>query len=166
MSETTTAGSDTQLICGEFVTDGKHFVLRLKGTPLSGTGETASQAFEELMRAEASAGPLAQRLKQLSREQEGEQLRVTLVRWLLIALIAFGGIGGAVVAGLAMAPKVLADVAQSSASRVGAALENMSPEAEQKLSRLLQRLDKMLGDERACSPPEVVPAPSSSAAPP
>ncbi len=161
MAETHNEKSQSEMITGEFVTDGKTFVFRLKGTPLSGSGDSASAAFDALMRADATAGDLSRKLKDLAREQEGEALRTTLVRWSMIGLIVFGAVGGALIAGAAMAPKVAADVADSTSTRLVSSFEHMSPTAEDKLSRLLQRLDAMMGDSRACPPP----APSNPGAP-
>jgi hypothetical protein len=79
-------------------------------------------------------------------------VRAALVRWSLIGLIVFGVLGGALVAGAAIAPRVISDVARTAVARALDGFENMSPEAEQELSELLQRADRLLGDERACTP--------------
>src|SRR5262245_14992127 len=97
---------EIEVIKGEFCTDGKTFILTLAGTPLSGTGATASAAFENLMRTEASAGALSQRLKELARDQQGEQVRATVIRSSLMALIIFGVVAGTLVVTAAMVPRV------------------------------------------------------------
>jgi len=101
---------DPSIVRGDFFTDGKTFVFRLADTPLSGVGDTPSAAFQDLMRVDAEAASLSARLRDLSRDQQGERVRAEIIRMSMIALIVFGVAGGAVAASAALMPRVLADI--------------------------------------------------------
>ena len=98
------------VIKGEFVTDGETYVLRIAGTPLTGTGPSADAAFADLMDTRAQTGAFAERLEQVAREQESDAVRATVVRWVIIAFIVFGAVGGVLVAAASLAGKVGADL--------------------------------------------------------
>jgi hypothetical protein len=145
--------SEIEVIKGEFCTDGKTFIFSLAGTPLSGTGNTASAAFEDLMRTEASAGALSQRLKELARDQQGEQVRATVIRSSLMALIVFGVIAGTLVVTAAMVPRVATDLTKVTLSRLDDWIERMPPSTEQRITGLLQRAGTLMRASEACPPP-------------
>ncbi len=63
------------------------------------------------MRTEASAASLSQRLKELARDQQGEQVRSTVIRSSMVALTVLGVVAGIMVVTAAMLPRVVADVA-------------------------------------------------------
>lgn len=132
------SASDGAVIRGEFHTDGQTFVFRLADTPFSGVGATPAQAFEDLLRSKASAGDLSRKLRDLAREQRGEQVRAAIVRTSMAALIAFGLVGGALGGAAALAPGVVAGVVETSAYRLGDWLDRMSPETEERLTRISQ----------------------------
>jgi hypothetical protein len=144
---------EIEVIKGEFCTDGKTFILTLAGTPLSGTGSTASAAFEDLMRAETSAGALPQRLKELARDQQGERVRATVIRSSLVALTVFGVVAGIMVVTAAMLPRVAVDVAAVTVSRLNAWADNMPPNHQKRISDLLQRFGGLMRASDACTAP-------------
>jgi hypothetical protein len=144
---------DIEVIRGEFCTDGKTFILTLAGTPLSGTGGTASAAFEDLVRTDVSTGALSQRLKELARDQQGEQVRATVIRSSLTALTVFGVVAGIMVVTAAMLPRVMVDVAAVTVSRLNAWADNMPPDHQKRISELLQRFGN-LHTAGACSAPD------------
>src|SRR5262245_15021902 len=118
---------EAEVIKGDFFTDGKTFILRLADTPLSGTGATAHEAFQNLMSTQESAGALTGRIKALARDQQGETLRTAIIRMTLAGLIVFGVIGGALVTAASMAPKVAADIATSTAVGLINWLDGLTP---------------------------------------
>ena len=142
------------VVQGEFFTDGETFVFRLGGTPLSGTGANPQAAFEDLMRARSTAGGLTERLGELAREQAGETVRASVIRWSAAALIAFGVAGGAVAGGLALAPMAVAAIVDSSGERLSAWVEAMPPATQAKITRLLHGAESCAP---AASPPPTVP---------
>jgi hypothetical protein len=152
---------EAEVIKGDFFTDGKTFILRLADTPLSGTGATAQEAFENLMSTQQSAGALTGRIKALARDQQGETLRTAIIRMTLAGLIVFGVIGGALVTAASMAPKVAADIATSTAVGLINWLDGLTPAREEKLTILLKRVRTLLGEPEACQP-----STSPDAAPP
>jgi hypothetical protein len=139
------------LIQGEFFTDGKTFVFKLAGTPLSGTGATPEAAYNDLMRVQGAAGDLNQRLRDLAREQRGEATRASVIRMTAIAMIAFGVVGAALIGGGALAPKVIADVAEVSSGKMATWVDSLTPEQEQKFARIF-------GGK--CAPAEIAPPPA------
>jgi hypothetical protein len=82
------------VVCGEFHTDGATFVFRLAGLPISGAGPSPQAAFDDLMAAQARAGDLQDKLRAIARDQQGEEVRATLIRMIMIWLIALTLIGG------------------------------------------------------------------------
>jgi len=98
------------VIKGEFFTDGKTFALRIHGLPISGVGASPQAAFDDLLRAEAAAGDLPERLRAIARDQAGEHVRATLIRVVATTLIVLTLLGG-LVAGIAtVAPKIATDL--------------------------------------------------------
>jgi hypothetical protein len=132
--------SEVEIITGDFFTDGKTFVFRLAGTPLSGTGETPTAAFQDLMRVRTSGSTLSQRLKELARDQQGERVRATVIRATMTGLIVLGVAAGALVTASGMAPRVAGAVAWSVTTGFDKWLDRMTPEQEAKLATLLQRV--------------------------
>jgi hypothetical protein len=102
-------GDDHGVVRGEFFTDGKTFVLRLEGTPLSGVGPTAQAAFDDLKRAQGTAGDFTEKLKLLAKDQQGEQVRAALIRSFATWLIALTLVGGFAAGMAAVAPRLAAD---------------------------------------------------------
>jgi hypothetical protein len=146
------------VIAGEFFTDGNTFVFQLAGTPLSGTGSTPSAAFEDLLRVESTAGPLSKTLKDLGRDQQGEQVRATVIRMSMIGLIVFGVIAGTLAATAAMLPRVAGDMSQIAASRLETWLVQLPPSSEERIGRFFQRVGGLMR-----SPDANCPAPSTLA---
>lgn len=138
MSESHENKVSSGLIKGDFFTDGRSYVFRLTGTPLSGIGATPSEAFDDLMRVNAACGGLAQKLEELAREQHGETVRAAVVRMTMIGLIAFGVTGGALVGAAALAPRVVGDITEIFTHRLGHWLDTMSPTQREGLARLTQ----------------------------
>jgi hypothetical protein len=124
MADKTTAAD---IVRGEFLTDGKTFVFRLKDLPLSGVGPTADAAFQDLVRVEAASGELGERLKALAADQAGELVRATVIRWLIIALIAFGVVGGGLVGAFALAPAVAQSISEARVGTVDQAAPKPAP---------------------------------------
>lgn len=125
------------VVQGEFFTDGESFVFRLAGTPLSGTGPSPQAAYDDLLRVRSASSGLVDRLQALAREQAGEKVRATVIRWSMAALIVFGVVGGALAGGLAMAPAAITAVTDAGGSRLIAWVEDMPPATERKIARLL-----------------------------
>lgn len=146
------------VIKGEFYTDGDTFVFRLAGTPLSGTGSTLSAAFEDLLRVESAAGPLSQTLKDLGRDQQGEQVRAAVIRMSMIGLIVFGVIAGTLAATAALLPRVAGDMSQIAASRLETWLVQLPPSSEERIGRFFQRIGSLVR-----APDATCPAPSTFA---
>jgi len=134
------AARSAELVRGEFVSDGKSFVFRLEGTPVSGAGSTAEEAFQNLMRATAAAGELGGTLRDLAREQQGERFRATLVRAVMACLIVFGVVGGALGASAALAPRVAADMVEVAADRLGSWLQEMPADERAQLASHVSHL--------------------------
>ena len=63
----------TNLIKGDFVTDGETFVFRLSGTPLAGVGKSAAAAFDDLIRLSGETAPLVDRLREVAHDQQDEK---------------------------------------------------------------------------------------------
>lgn len=103
----------SRIIRGEFHTDGEMFVFTLAGTPLSGVGATPQAAFDDLMRVQAQAGDLPERLRELAREQAGAAERASLIRVVGAALVGLTIVGGALGGALALAPHVIADIVET-----------------------------------------------------
>ena len=149
---------ESGLVTGDFVTDGATFVFRAKGTPFSGIGKSPTEAFQDLMRVSEQAGPLSERLRQLARDQQGEKVRLSIIRMTTIALMVFGVVGGSLVVTAALVPKVAADVGMASLKKLSHWIEDMPPEQQEKLSRAIQRVGNLVrgsgpaGDSPA-SPP-------------
>jgi hypothetical protein len=142
------------VIEGEFSTDGRTFIFRLAGTPLSGVGNTPAAAFDDLMRADASAGGLPQRLRELARDQQGETVRATVIRIVMVCLIVFGVVGGSLVVAAALLPRVVADATVTTADRLSNWIDKMPPSAEERISKVLQRLGGLMrGSDPACQLP-------------
>lgn len=134
----------SQIVEGDFVTDGTSFVFRLKGTPIAAVGDSPQAAFEGLLQARAAAGNLVPRLEELAREQRSERERLIWMRSLAAALIALF-VGGGVLAGAAaLAPKLAADLVETTVERLG------SQGAKQKLHGLLH--DVLAGAPSSASP--------------
>ncbi|HEY0941159.1 MAG TPA: hypothetical protein VGE08_13750 [Steroidobacter sp.] len=148
---------EADLIQGEFFTDGKTFVFRLKDTPLSGTGNSPAEAFQDLVRVDAAAGALKHKLQTLQREQRGELVRATIIRMTMIGLITFGVLGGALVGAAALAPRVIADMVQITTEKLGNRLAAMSPEQERSIGHLVQKLSAL------CNAPTATPEMPASA---
>lgn len=79
---------------GDFFTDGQTFLVRLRDTPLCGTGRTLDAAFADLMRVLEASGDFAGRLREMAQEQRSERLRASLLRMTAWVLIVFGVLGG------------------------------------------------------------------------
>jgi hypothetical protein len=146
-----------EVVKGDFYTDGRTFVFRLEGTPLTGTGTTPSAAFEDLMRVEATTGGLSQALKDMGRDQQGEQVRATVIRMTMIGLIVFGVIAGTLATTAALLPRVAADLAQITASRLEAWIVQMPPSSEERMGQFLQRIGGLMR-----APNDACPAPANS----
>jgi hypothetical protein len=154
MSSNSSDQGNVDLINGEFFTDGRTFVFRLAGTPISGTGNTAAAAFEDLMRAEASTGALTQRLKELARDQQGEVVRATVVRSAMVGLVALGIVAGALFGAAAMLPRVVASVTDSTTARLNNWLEQMPPTTRERIAEIVQRASSLARpSDAACAPP-------------
>jgi len=143
--------NETTIIQGEFFSDGKTFVFRLAGTPLSGVGATASAAFDDLMRIDAETAPLSTLILERARDLEGETVRATIVRTAMIGLIVFAVLGGAIVATAALVPRVVSDVGSLALTRLVKSVDNMTPEQEAELSRVAARINTLLGREGPAS---------------
>lgn len=102
-----------RVVRGEFHTDGETFVFTLKDTPLSGVGTSPQAAFDDLMRVQAQAGALPERLRELAREQAGAAERASIIRLVGAALVGLTIVGGALGGALALAPHVIADIADT-----------------------------------------------------
>lgn len=153
------------LVQGEFFTDGRKFVFRLAGLPLSGVGDTPDAAFEDLMRIEAETTPLSTRMRALARDQEGERVRGRIIRLAAIALIVFGVVGGALAASAALAPSVIADIGALATSKLVASMQRLTPEREAKLRQAVQHLDGVIGIGQGGGCAAIPPVGKSSSAP-
>ncbi len=129
MSDTMNGG----VIRGAFHTDGKTFVFTLADAPFSGVGATPQAAFEDLMATHARAGDLPARLEALAREQGGAGERRAIVRLIGIGLIALTVIGGALGGAVALAPRVVADVAQTTLDKINEWASELTPEERRSL---------------------------------
>lgn len=125
------------VIRGAFHTDGKTFVFTLADVPLSGVGATPQAAFDDLMAAQARAGDLPARLEALAREQHGAGDRRTIVRLIGIGLIALTVIGGALGGAVALAPRVVADIARTTLDKVNEWASELTPEERRNLRDIL-----------------------------
>jgi hypothetical protein len=144
---------EVDLIKGDFVTDGEMFVFRLAGTPLSGVGASAAAAFEDLVRVRGETALLAERLQELARDQQDEQVRSTVVRMAMIGLIAIGVVGGALFGAAAIFPRVVADTSELTISQISRWVENMPIEKQEKLSRAIERIRELGQSKDTASPP-------------
>lgn len=133
-------GKKSSAISGDFVTDGDTFIFRLKGTPLSGVGQSASAAFDDLTRVMGETEPLIARLRDLERDQQGENVRASIVKMSMLGLIVFGVIGGALFGTAALLPRIIADTGETVMTKTADWLENMPEEKQQRLSKALARL--------------------------
>jgi len=133
MSEMVSGG----VIRGTFHTDGKTFVFTLADVPLSGVGATPQAAFDDLMAAQARAGDLPARLEAMAREQHGAGDRRTIVRLIGIGLIALTVIGGTLGGAVALAPRVVADVARTTLDKVNEWASELTPEERRNLRDIL-----------------------------
>ncbi|HTI02924.1 MAG TPA: hypothetical protein VL752_18410 [Acidisoma sp.] len=138
------AGDET-LVRGEFFTDGRKFVFRFAGMPLSGIGDTPGAAFDDLMRAEAETAPLSARMRALARDQAGEAVRAQIVRFAAIALILLGIVGGTLAASAVLAPSVITDLGALATAKVIGSMEALTPEREAALRKAVQRLGGIVG---------------------
>lgn len=127
--------NEAQVIRGEFFTDGSTYIFRLAGLPVSGTGATPQAAYDDMLRAQAASGDLPRQLRLIAREQQGEQVRATLVRTSLFGLIALTLVGGLAAGLVALAPRVAADMTQATISAMHG---GVTPETRAELSTLLQ----------------------------
>jgi hypothetical protein len=153
MSSNWSDRGNVDVINGEFFTDGKTFVFRLAGTPLSGTGTTAAAAFEDLMRAEASTGGLTHRLKELARDQQGEAVRATVVRTAMVGLVALGIVAGALFGAAVMLPRVVASVTDSTTARLDRWLDQMPPTTKDRIAEIIQRAGALArSSDGGCTP--------------
>ena len=135
---------ETAVIKGEFWTDGTSFIFRLADSPLSGTGDSPTAAFDSLMRSDKSVGGLSLRLRELACDQQGERVRAMVIRMAMIGLITFGIMGGTLVGSAALFPRVIADVADIATARLNKWVETMPPKTEESIARLLQRAGQLL----------------------
>jgi hypothetical protein len=145
---------EMNLIKGDFVTDGETFVFRLAGTPLSGVGNSAATAFDDLVRVSGETVPLADRLRELARDQQDEKVRATVIKFAMVGLIIFGVIGGALFGAAAILPRVVADTSETTVTQIASWIENMPVEKQERLSRAMGRIWALSGQSRgAASPP-------------
>jgi hypothetical protein len=126
-----------RVIRGEFCTDGRTFVFNLKDTPLSGIGATPQEAFDDLLLVEAKAGTLPHRLAELAREQADAAQSASLVRIVVIGLVALTIVGGALGGAVALAPRVASDILATTLQKVDGWLAGLSPEARRSISSIL-----------------------------
>ncbi len=156
------SGDNGSMMNGEFFTDGNTFVFRLSGTPLSGMGSDPAAAFRDLMRVDSEAKDFAERFKELARDQQSETVRAAIIRYVMIALIIFSVVGGSLAAGVAMLPKVTADVSAAVYSKLSTKVAEMQPEKEDKIIRFLQRIQTSLrANTDNCQQPADHPGPAS-----
>jgi hypothetical protein len=125
------------VVRGAFHTDGNTFVFTMADVPLSGVGATPQAAFDDLMAAYARAGALPARLEAMSREQAGAADRRMIVKLIGIGLIALTVIGGALGGAVALAPRVVADVAQTTLEKVNEWAGELTPEERRSLRDIL-----------------------------
>jgi hypothetical protein len=146
------AQKGSAVINAELLTDGETFIVRLSDVPISGTGATAQEAFVNMMAARSLAGALPERIERLAREQQGEEVRASIIRTTLAGLIIIGAIAGALVTAVGMAPKVARDLASGLAVATGRWLDELTPAQEEKLAQIARRLRTIL-TEREQEPP-------------
>jgi hypothetical protein len=144
---------ELNLIKGDFVTDGETFVFRLAGTPLSGVGKSAAAAFEDLMRVTGETAPLADRLRELARDQQDEKVRATVIRMAMVGLIVFGVVGGALFGAAAIVPRVVVDTSELAVTQLSLWIKNMPAEKQETLSRALERIRALGQTKGPASPP-------------
>lgn len=139
------------VVRGAFHTDGKTFVFTLADVPLSGVGTTPQAAFDDLMATYARAGELPARLEAMSREQAGAADRRAIVKLIGVGLIALTVIGGALGGAVALAPRVVADVAQTTLEKVNEWASELTPEERRNLRDILNEppADAAPADETA-----------------
>jgi hypothetical protein len=156
---------NAQVIKGEFFTDGKTFIFRLADTPLSGIGATAEEAFANLIKAQSAADALSSRIRALALEQQDEKVRASLIRMIMVGLIALGVVGGALVTAAGMVPKITSDVSASMIAGLNSWLEELTPAREKKLDAVLHRVRTLLSDskEECLTPRDSGPAAPSQA---
>lgn len=130
------------VIRGTFHTDGDSFVFTLADVPLSGVGATPQAAFDDLMAAQSRAGDLPARLQALAREQQGAGDRRTIVRLIGIGMIALTVIGGALGGAVALAPRVVADVASTTLDKVNEWANELTPEERRNLRDIINSPDE------------------------
>jgi hypothetical protein len=131
---------DVNLVKGDFVTDGKTFIFRLEGTPLSGVGNSPAAAFEDLVRVRGATGPLADQLRDLTRDQQDEKVRATVIRMALVGLIVFGVVGGGLFGAAAIFPRVVADTSELTVTQISRWVENMPAEKQEKISGAIAKI--------------------------
>lgn len=125
------------VVRGAFHTDGKTFVFTMADVPLSGVGATPQAAFDDLMAAYARAGDLPARLEAISREQAGAADRRAITKLIGIGMIALTVIGGALGGAVALAPRVVADVAQTTLEKINDWASELTPEERRNLRDIL-----------------------------
>jgi hypothetical protein len=144
---------EANLIKGDFFTDGETFVFRLAGTPISGVGNSAATAFEDLVRVSGETAPLADRLRELARDQQDETVRATVIKFAMVGLILFGVVGGALFGAAAMLPRVVADTSETTVTEVARWIENMPAEKQEGLARAMARIWALSGQSRGAASP-------------
>jgi hypothetical protein len=140
MKDGASVKQESSLIKGNFVTDGETFVFRLAGTPISGIGKSATAAFEDLVRVSGDAAPLADRLRELARDQEDEKVRATVIRMAMVGLIVLGVVGGALFGAAAIFPRVVADTSELTIRQLSRWVQDMPIEKQEELSRAIARI--------------------------
>lgn len=131
------ASDNRRVIRGEFHTDGATFVFKLDGTPFSGVGATPQAAFDDLLAVEQRAGDLPQALAALAREQASAVERRTIVRLVGAAVVGLTIVGGALGGAVALAPRVVADVAQTTLAELNEWAAELTPEERRSLSEIV-----------------------------
>jgi hypothetical protein len=139
MSEDFSGEQDAMIITGDFVTNGRTFVFRLAGSPHSGVGASAGDAFDDLIRSHGKCSPLADRVHELARDQQDENVRSTTIKMAAIGLIVFGVAGGVVFASAAILPRLIVQTSELAINRLSRWVEDMPVERQEKLLRAIQR---------------------------
>lgn len=113
MTKASQSNADAGVVSGEFFTDGATYVMRFKGSPISGVGPNPQAAYEDLVRAQSATGELAQKLDMLARDQQSEQVRASLIRAVSTWLIVLTVLGGVTAGVAAVSPKLASDFAHA-----------------------------------------------------
>ena len=95
---------------------------------------------------------LVNRLRELEREQQDENVRAVVVKMSMVALIVLAVVGGALFGTAALLPRVIVDTGQVAASKINNWLQNMPPETRRQISEAIARVRSIANQDSSTSP--------------